>query len=355
MAGFQEFDKTELPTQRRRDEARAEGQFAYSMELINGLLLFGGTMGLSWIGLNLSRAMTHDVHSHISRLPMDLTIDVVQSQISSLFGQGLQLTGWFLIGLFVIGLAANLAQAGFHINTESLGPKWERMHPAENWHKIASLQGAMRGGIALLKVATLVIVTWWVLGDRGGQIGALAEGMLGRSVSSTWALAIELLIDISAVLLAMGIADYGYQWFQNERRLRMTRQEMKDERKEDDGDPLLIAKRRQRAREIASQRRMIQEVSKATVVITNPTHLAVALRYSRGVDSAPVVIAKGRDQFALQIAAKARRHGIPVVQRKPIAQALFKTVKVGQEIPQALFLAVSEVLAYIYRLRGNTA
>ena len=207
----------------------------------------------------------------------------------------------------------------------------------------------------MLKVIILAVVSWWVLNDRGPQVGALAEGMLGRSVSSAWGLCIELLIDISAVLLAMGAVDYGFQWFRHERRLRMTREELKQERKEDDGDPLLIAKRRQRAREIANQRRMIQDVPQATVVITNPTHFAIALKYQRGVDSAPIVVAKGRDQFALQIAIKARRHGIPVIERKPLAQALFKTVKVGQEIPQALFIAVSEVLAYIYRLRGNNA
>ena len=156
-------------------------------------------------------------------------------------------------------------------------------------------------------------------------------------------------------MLIMGAADYGLQWYRNERRLRMTREELKQENKEDNGDPHIIARRRQRAREIANQRKMLNDVPKATVVITNPTHLAIALRYTRGVDAAPIVVAKGADQFAFQIAQKARRHGIPVIQRKPVAQALYKTVKVGQEIPQTLFVAVSEVLAYIYRLRGNNA
>ncbi len=355
MAEGQDFDKTELPTQRRRDDARAEGQFAYSHELINGLLLFGGTIGVSWIGTALAQGLSNDFHTQFGRLSKEISIDGVHSQLNSIFGQGFQLTGWLVLGLFLIGLAANLAQAGFHINTDSLGPKWERLNPADNWGKIASLEGVMRGGVSLVKVIILGVVSWWVLSDRGSQIGAMSEGLLGRSVSSAWGLSIELLIDISAVMLVMGVADYGFQWYRNEQRLKMTREELKRERKDDDGDPQIIAKRRQRAREIASQRRMIQDVPKATVIITNPTHLAIALRYERGVDTAPVVVAKGRDQFALQIAAKARRHGIPVVERKPVARALFKTVNVGQEIPQALFLAVSEVLAYIYRLRGTNA
>ncbi len=355
MAEGQDFDKTELPSQRRRDEARAQGQFAYSHELINGLLLFGGAMGLSWIGTTLTQGLSGDLHSHVSRLATDISIDGVQSQFSSMFGQGFQLAGGLIGGMFAIGMFANLAQAGLHINSESLGPKWERLNPAENWQKIVSLEGAMRGGVSLAKVGILAFVSWWVLSDRGVQIASLAEGILGRSVATAWGIAIEVLITVSAVLLAMGAADYGFQWYRNERRLMMTREEMKQERKDDNGDPQVHAKRRQRAREIASQRRMIDEVSKATVIITNPTHLAIALRYERGVDSAPIVIAKGRDQFAFMIASKARRHGIPVVERKPVAQALYKTVKVGQEIPQALFVAVSEVLAYIYRLRGTSA
>lgn len=353
MADDQGLDRSELPTQRRRDEARAMGQFAYSHELINGLLLLGGSIGLSWIGATLAQGLNNDFHSQFARLAKDITVDGVYSQLTMIFGQGFQLTGWFLASLFVIGLAANLAQAGFHINSDSLGPKWERINPAENWNRIFSWEGAMRGGISLAKVAILAVVAWWVLNGRGPQISSLAEGLLGRSVASAWGLSIEMLIDISAVLLVMGGADYGLQWYRHEMRLRMTREELKQERKDEDGDPHVIAKRRQRAREIATQRRMLLDVPKAAVVITNPTHLAIALRYERGVDPAPVVIAKGRDQFAFQIAAKARRHGIPVIERKPVAQALFKTVKVGQEIPQALFVAVSEVLAYIYRLRGN--
>ena len=154
------------------------------------------------------------------------------------------------------------------------------------------------------------------------------------------------------MLLLIGAVDYGWQWWQNEKKLRMSREELKRERKDDEGDPQIQARRRQRAREIVSQRRMLEEVPKATLIITNPTHLAIALRYERGVNSAPVVIAKGRDQFALQISARARRHGIPVVERKPVARALFKMVKVGHEIPQTLYVAVSEVLGYVYRLRG---
>lgn len=350
-----EFDKSELPTQRRRDEARAEGQFAYSHELINGLLLFAGTIGLSWVGLTLVRGMANDFHAQFGNLLTDLPVDGVPSLLMSIFGEATQTLLWFVAGLFAIGLAANLAQAGFHINTESLGPKWERLHPAENWQKMMSMEALSRGGLSVGKVVIIGAVAWWVLKDRGPHIGSLADGVLERSVASSWALTIELLFDMTGALVVMGIADYGWQWFRNERKLRMSREELKRERKDDDGDPLILAKRRQRAREIANQRRMLKDVPTASVVITNPTHLAIALKYNRGVDAAPIVVAKGQDEFAHQITAKARRYGIPVIERKPVARALYRSVKVGQEIPQALFIAVSEVLAYVYRLRGTNS
>ena len=348
------FDKTEQPTQRRRDEARARGQFAYSHELVNGLLLLAGTVGLWWCGLSLSQGLGQEVQHHLRTPRADLSISDVPPLISGILSQGLQLTGGFLTTVFAVSLAATLAQAGLHINTDGLGPKWEKINPAENWHRLLSSEGFLRGGLSLAKVGLVGFAAWWVLSDRGQQIAVLCDGTLSQSVTSAWGIAIELLISASAVLLLIGAIDYGWQWYRNEQMLRMSREELKRERKDDEGDPQIQARRRQRAREIVSQRRMLEEVPKATLVVTNPTHLAIAIRYERGVMNAPVVIAKGRDQFAFQIAARARRHGIPVIERKPVARALFKMVKVGQEIPQALYVAVSEVLGYVYRLRGVT-
>jgi flagellar biosynthetic protein FlhB len=354
MAEDQEFDKTEQPTQRRRDEARARGQFAYSHELINGLLLMTGTLGLWWCGVTLAGGLSTEIQSHLRTPRMELVAEDVPSLIGGLMSRGLQITGGLLVTVFAVGLASNLAQAGLHINTESLGPKWDKINPAMNWQRVLSTEGLLRGGLSLAKVGLIGVAAWWVLSDRGEQIAVLGTGVLSQSVSIAWGIAIELLVAASAVLLVIGACDYGWQWFRNEKMLRMSREELKRERKDDEGDPQIQMRRRQRAREIVNNRRMLEEVPKATLVITNPTHLAIALRYERGVMGAPVVIAKGRDQFAFQIAARARRHGIPVVQRKPVAQALYKMVKVGQEIPQTLYVAVSEVLGYVYRLRGQT-
>lgn len=348
----EDFDKTEQPTQRRRDDARAQGQFAYSHELLNGLLLMAGTVGLWWCGATLASGLGQELQLHLRTPRMELTVSDIPSYITGMFNRGLQLIGGLVASVFAVSLAANLAQAGFHINTESLGPKWEKINPAMNWHRLFSTEGMMRGGLAIVKVAFVGVAAWWVLSDRGAQIALLGDGLLSQSVSTAWGIAIELLIAAASVLLLIGALDYGWQWWRNEKMLRMSREELKREQKDDTGDPNILARRRQRAREIVSQRRMLEEVPKATLVITNPTHLAIALRYERGVTGAPVVIAKGKDQLALQIAARARRHGIPVVERKPVARALFKMVKVGQEIPQTLYVAVSEVLSYVYRLKG---
>ncbi|MEK6257830.1 MAG: EscU/YscU/HrcU family type III secretion system export apparatus switch protein [Planctomycetota bacterium] len=355
MADDNDNEKTQLPSQRRRDDARAQGQFAYSHELNNGLLLFAGALGLWWGGLTLAQGLSHDLHSHIAGLRVEMTVDETQSLFVGLFGRGLQLAGALMAGMFVMGLAVNLGQAGLHINSESLGPKWEKLNPAMNWRQLVSVEGLTRGGFALAKVGLIGVVVWWILSDRIGEVVALGQHQLAQSVAISWDIGANLLIAAAAILLMIGATDYGLQWFRNEKKLMMSREDMKQEKKDDEGDPHVLAKRRQRAREIVSQRRMLEQVPKATIVISNPTHFAVALRYERGEMSAPLVIAKGRDQFALLIMARARRHGIPVIERKPVAQALYKTVKVGQEIPQALYLAVSEVLSYVYRLRGTAA
>lgn len=349
------LEKTEQPTQRRRDEARDQGQFAYSQELANSLVLLAGACAVWWGGVELVGGLRGDLRERLNTLPMEINAHEAAELVGQMFARVLQLVGSVLAGLFVVGLAANIAQAGFRITPDALGPKWEKLNPVAGWQRILSLQGVARGTWALVRVILVSIVVWWALRGREGQIASLADGTLQNSVSVAWDLAVRLILAVAGSLVVIGVSDYAVQWYRNEKALMMTKQELKEEQKDEEGDPLLRGQRRQRARDIAQQRRMMTEVPKATVVITNPTHIAVALRYERGITSAPVIVAKGRDAFALQIATKARRHGIPVIERKPLARALFKAAKVGQEIPQALYLAVSEVLAYIYRLRGAAA
>lgn len=349
------LERTEQPTERRRDEAREQGQFAFSSELVNSLVLLAGAMVLNWNGGSLVLGLFNEIHERWQILPVEMNSHEASDLMTRVGSRGLELCGAICLGMFVVGLSANIAQAGFRVTPESLGPKWEKLNPVSGWQRIVSLAGFARGLWAVTRVAAILTVVWWVLRGADRQIVALPSVSLIEGIRSIWDLASRLIIAVATSLVTIGVADYAVQWFRHEKSLMMSKQELKEEQKEEEGDPLIRNQRRQRARDIASQRRMIAEVPKATVIIMNPTHIAVALRYERGVTSAPIVVAKGRDSFALQIATKARRHGIPVIERKPLARALFKGAKVGQEIPQALYFAVSEVLAYVYRLKANAA
>lgn len=349
------LERTEEPSDLHRQRAREQGQFAFSTELANSLLLLSGTALVTWGSDTLVNGLHSMLRERLEYLPVEMNSHEASDLMQQLAGRGLWIVSGLCGGMFVVGLLANLAQVGFYVNTESLGPKWEKLDPVAGWQRVMSVAGIVRGFWAIARVIAISTVVWWVLHGADGVILALPSGTLSEGVSATWHLASRMIVAVAGSLAVLGVGDYAVQWWRNEKSLKVSKQEQKDEQKNEEGDPLIRGQRRQRAREIAAQRRAITEVSKATVVVMNPTHFAVALRYERGVMSAPIVVAKGRDSFALQIAAKARRHGIPVVERKPLARALYKVAKVGHEIPQAMFLAVSEVLAYVYRLKGTAA
>lgn len=354
MLEFEEgLERTEQPSERHRQEARDRGQFAFSNELATSLVLLAGACAIWWGGLSLAQGLNDDLRDRLRSLPVEMSVTEAGPIVLRLFIRALELTGAIMAGLLVVGLAANIGQTGFHLSMDAMGPKWDKLNPVTGWQRILSLQGAARGVWSIAKVLIVAGVVWSVLRGRDGQIAALAGGTLLHSVATAWDIAKRLLLTVAGAMVVIGTGDFAVQWLRNEKALMMTKQQIKDEQKEDEGDPKLRGQRRQRARELVQQRRMLDEVPKGNVAITNPTHLTIVLRYERGVTSAPVVIAKGKDAFALQLRTKARRHGIPVVEKKSLARALYKSVKVGQEIPQALYLAVSEVLAYVFRLKAG--
>ena len=310
-------------------------------------MLLAVTSLVTWGSDSLVNGLHAMLRERLEYLPVEMNSHEASDLMQRVAGRGLQIVSVLCGGMFIVGLGANLAQIGFHLNAEALGPKWEKLDPVAGWQKVMSLAGIARGLWAIARVIAISSIVWWVLQGADGIIASLPSGTLGESVSMTWDLASRMIVTVAGSLAVLGVGDYAVHWWRHEKSLKMSRQELIKENKDEQGDPLIRGQRRQRAREIVAQRRAIAEVTKATVVIMNPTHFAVALRYERGAMSAPIVVAKGRDGFALQIATKARRHGIPVLERKPLARALYKMTKVGQEIPQAMFLAVSEELAYL--------
>jgi flagellar biosynthetic protein FlhB len=260
----------------------------------------------------------------------------------------------FLALLLVVTIAGTAAQSGLLLTWKRLTPKPERVSPVSGFKRLFSADALSRLALGLLKVAVVTGIAYLTLAGRLGTVlsagGLHTRGVLGLSAELVYDLALRL----GAALLLLGLVDYLIQRWRLERQLRMTKQEVRDELKRMEGDPLIKQRRRRIQARLAMQR-IHAEVPRADVVVTNPTHFAVALRYDEAAMTAPRVVAKGRDLLAERIRQLAQQHGVPLVQRPPLARALYWTVEIGQEIPAKFYRAVAEILAYVYRLSGRRA
>jgi flagellar biosynthesis protein FlhB len=351
---FELQTKTEPPSPRRRERAAEEGQFAFSSELNTGVVLFVGTLGLLGLAHTLGGGLLDQTRFDLSLLPpAELTTGAVQQLFIAKFNQALASAGILIGLLFVATLVVGVAQVGFNFNFTRLAINWERVMPFHGG-RIFSANNVMRGVFLLCKIAAIAVVAWWILRQRGDEISQLNGASLAGSMTSAWHLIIRIALGLAGTLLVIGVADYAFQRWRFEQTLYMSRQELKEEHKREEGNPQTKARIRKLQRENA-QRKMFHQVQRATVVVTNPTHLAVALQYESGAMAAPKVVAKGADHVAKRIVMIARAHGVPVVERKSLAQALYKTVKLDQAIPFGLYVVIAELMAYVYRLKGHTA
>ena len=344
--------KTEDPTPRRREEARRQGQVPFSAEMVGSLVLVAGVLGLRYLGPNLWDTLIGTFRSDLPRAGHD---EFGVAEAAELMGRtALRMMAAllpFFAVLLAVGVAASVAQVGFQLNTEKLEPNFDKLNPATGLGRVFSGAAAVRGLLTTAKVVALAAVAYFVLDGRGGLIAALGTGRLAGAAPVAWALIIRLALYLAGAVAFVAVFDYAYQRYRFEQQLRMTKEELKQELKQEEGDPLIKARIRQIARE-RTKRKMLREVPKATVVITNPTHYAVALRYDPARDSAPIVVAKGKGAFALRLAKLARDSNVPVLERPPLARAL-QSIREGQPIPGALFRAVAEVLAFVMKLRGG--
>ncbi len=350
MATNNEQDRTEAATPQRRKRARDQGQVAQSSDLTGSMLLFTATVCLWFSGPAMGEALlrwTRDWLLASERPSWGLWETQEMVRLSVL--QGGQIIGVLMIVLFLVGIGVVAAQVGFHISWKPLIPDVGRLSPARGWQRLISARSLVRGALSIAKFAVLAALVLWLVGAAREGIGMTGVGTLPQAIRFAWNLTIRLALTISIFMIVVGLIDTLYQRWSHERDLRMTRQEVQQERREEDGDPQMRARIKKSQREIA-MRRSIQEVPAATVVLTNPTHIAVALKYERGVMSAPRVVAKGADLFALRIRKVARENGVPVLERKALARALYGQVDLGQEIPVDFYQAIAEVLAFVYRL-----
>jgi flagellar biosynthetic protein FlhB len=345
--------KTEDPTPRRREEARRQGQVPFSAELVGSLSLLAGVIALMNIGPDLWTAMLDVFRHDIPRaFQPEFDSTAAAELLARTVGRMLATLLPFFGILLAVAVVTNIAQVGFQINTEKLSFNFDKLNPANGVTRLFSVSSLVRGGLTILKVLALGAVAYIVLEGRAGIITSLSRDRLAGAAPAAWAIVMKLALYLTAAVALVAVLDYFYQRYKFEQSLRMTKEEVKREMKEEEGDPMIKARIRQLARE-RSRRKILSEVPKATVVLTNPTHYAVALRYESGRDAAPVVVAKGAGVFAKRITELARRSGVAVLERPPLARALHAGVKEGKAIPGPLFRAVAEVLAFVYKLRGT--
>jgi flagellar biosynthetic protein FlhB len=247
----------------------------------------------------------------------------------------------------VMGVLANLVQVGFQITPQAIEPRWERLNPVTGLGRLVSFHGATETIKSVCKIAVLAVVAYRTLAPAWTELPALAEMELLAVISWEIALGVTLAVRVIGAYCVLGVADYAFQRWQHERSLRMTRGEIRDEGKQQEGNPQIRARVRGLQQE-RSMRRMMQDVAKANVVIVNPTHIAVAIQYDGRMMRAPKVLAKGKRLLAERIIAIAREHRIPVIQDIPLARSLYKLVDVGGEIPVALYTAMAKILAYVF-------
>lgn len=350
---FAAGERTERATPRRRQEARKEGRVARSPELTSALAFAAVMVALRVLG----PVVWGEWESLIQR---DLGDAVLKSwtveNVRSLMLVQVMAAARMLLPVaavaVVIGLAAALMQVRPLFVPQLLLPDFQRISPATGWRRILSLQGAVETLKSLLKLGAVAGVAYTSLASLAHQMVSLSAvelaavpAILGRSV-------FNLAIRVACAMVVIAAVDYAYQRYHFERSLRMSKQDLKDELKETEGNPLVRSAVRRRARQLASKR-MMQNVAKADVVITNPTHYAVALQYESETMNAPQVVAKGADFVAQEIRRRAEENQVPLVENPPLAQTLYRTVEIGQEIPPDLYQAVAEVLAYVYRMRAK--
>lgn len=347
-------EKTETPTPRKRQEAREDGKVAKSTDLTAALSLLASVVLLDVFGVKLLTGMKVTLQTMLSSelstnptRPDDLTVIPAYTGFVILTA-----LAPFTLGVMMVGLAGTLGQVGFLLTGKPLMPDMGRLSPLKGIKNIFSARSAVRLIMSLGKVAIIAAVGMYAIHQHLPQIIHLAEldvlPMLGEACQMVYLVAIKLAI----LLILLAIFDFAYQRWQQEQDLRMTKQEIKDEMKRMDGDPLIKQRRARVARQLAMQR-MAQAVPKADVIVTNPTHFAVALKYDSKTMTSPKVVAKGADFMAMRIRQIAAANGVPLVERRDVARALYHGVEIGQEVPPKFYAAVAEILAYVYRLSGR--
>jgi len=348
-------EKTEAPTQKRLDDARKRGQVAHSKEVDSALVLlvvigvfrFGGSY--MWSGLE---SLTIDTWAHLGRNP--LSIDLTSGVGLALMVRSLLILAPLMAMVAVVAVVGGMAQTGGPLfSREAIKPQFKRMNPLTGAQRlVASRQAYVNLAKALIKFTVVGLVGYFVFVSHWDDIISMGfQAGLGDSLQVLVTVGFDLAIWVSVSVLLLAIGDFIFQKTDMLRQLRMARQEVKDEHRQSEGDPHMRAAMARHRRSLMA--RIMESVAKADVVLVNPTHYAVALKYDPATSTAPIVLAKGMNLIALRMREVAQEHGIPVIQNPPLTRTIYRGTRIGQEIPTDLYEAVAEVLAFVYRLRSS--
>ncbi len=348
-------EKTEPATAKKLKDAREEGKVVKSKELTAAfdliVLFLVLKIFVSFVGERLIGIFTYvyaNMADFVEVNEAGLSSVIVRNYLTSIILKMLLILLPFLLFGFVITFLITVIQVGWKVSTKPMQPKLDKFNPINGFKRIISKDSLFELVKAIIKISVIALVAYFSLRKDADKIFILYDMSLNAAIALVGSVILNTGLKISFVYLVVGIADWFYQKHKFSEDMKMTKQEVKDEYKNTEGDPQIKGRQRQKMRE-ASQRRMMQDVPKADVVITNPTHLAVALRYDAEAGKAPVVVAKGEDFIALRIKEVAKDAGVEIVENKPLARMLYHNVDLGAEIPPELYQTVAEVLAMIYR------
>ncbi|MBH1942004.1 flagellar biosynthesis protein FlhB [Mobilitalea sibirica] len=349
-------EKTEEATTKKLNDARLEGQVARSTELITATALITLFLVLKAFMGYISDRFIEAFHSSYQNIDK-----VAGEEFNTAVSQGLLYDAImsilmiclpiFLSGL-VVAFVVTLMQVKWKISGKTLKPKFSKLNPISGFKKIFSVDKAVTLVMELLKILVIAYICYDTLKDEWKTLVILYDINLEQAIMLIGKMVIDLGLKISLLFLIIGLADFIYQKMKFKKDMRMTKQEVKDEFKNSEGDPQIKSKIRSKMREV-SQRRMMQALPQADVVITNPTHFAAAVKYDKETADAPILIAKGADYLAQKIKETAKEHGIEIVENKPLARMLYYNVEIGAEIPPELYQMTAEVLAYVYGLKNK--
>ena len=347
----QDMEKTEQATPKRREEAREKGQVAKSQEISSLAVLMTGTAALYYLFPRVySNLLDLTSNLLVSSGSIELTADNFYPFWSGILTKVFFTMAPFLIIVAAAAIVSNVLQIGFIFSPKALEIKFDRLNPAEGIKKMISLRSLMELVKSVLKIIIVGYTAYILVRREFHNFPLLMDGDIHYIFSYIGYLSLKLIIWTGIVMSVLAAIDFGFQKWQFVKNLRMTRQEIKEEFRQMEGDPLIRSRIKSLQREM-SRKRMMADVPKADVVITNPTHLAIALSYKHGDMNAPKVVAKGAGIIAEKIKEIARGNGVAVVENKPLARTIYKVVKIGEEIPANLYKAVAEILAYVYKLK----